>query len=95
MKNPRLYFSNTCPYSQKVLRFIEKNNILLDKAETSEGDNLEKLVELGGMDQVPALFVNDEMMYESDDIIKFLGEKFDVEVTDEDLENEGNFCPIF
>lgn len=94
MKGAKLFFKNSCPYCQKVIRFIEKNNIQIDKMEVAVPNNKEMLVELGGDDQVPALLVNEEMIYESDDIIKFLAEKFDVEYTEEDLKTESNFCPI-
>lgn len=94
MKDAKLFFTNSCPYCQKVIRFIEKHNILVDRMEVAIPANKEILVELGGDDQVPALLVNDEIMYESDDIIKFLAEKFDIEVTDEDFVTDANFCPI-
>lgn len=94
MKDAKLFFTNSCPYCQKVIRFIEKHNILVDRMEVAIPANKEILVELGGDDQVPALLVNDEIMYESDDIIKFLAEKFDIEVTEEDFVTDANFCPI-
>ena len=94
MKDVKLFFMNSCPYCQKVIRFIEKNNILVDRMEIAIPTNKEMLIELGGHDQVPALLVDEKMIYESDDIIKFLAEKFDVEYTEEDLKTDANYCPI-
>ena len=74
----KLYYKAECPFCKKVLRFIEKKNIqgveLVDiKADEA---NEKYLIEKGGMDQVPCLFIDEKPMYESMDIIKFLDEKF-------------------
>ncbi len=74
----KLYYKETCPFCQKVLRFIKNKNIegveLVDiKADEA---NEQYLIEKGGKDQVPCLFIDGEPMYESMDIIKFLDEKF-------------------
>ena len=74
----KLYYKETCPFCKKVLRFIENKKIegveLVDiKADEA---NEKYLIEKGGMDQVPCLFVDEKPMYESMDIIKFLDEKF-------------------
>ncbi|MDO5716027.1 MAG: glutaredoxin [Tissierellia bacterium] len=75
----QLYYKDTCPYSQKVLRFLDKHEIGEEQVERKDiledlsiGDELE---EKGGKRQVPCLFVDDEPMYESSDIIAFLKEK--------------------
>lgn len=74
----KLYYKETCPFCKKVLRFIDKKKIegveLVDiKADEA---NEKYLIEKGGMDQVPCLFIDEKPMYESMDIIKFLDEKF-------------------
>lgn len=74
----KLYYKETCPFCKKVLRFIENKKIegieLVDiKADEA---NEKYLIEKGGMDQVPCLFIDEKPMYESMDIIKFLDEKF-------------------
>ena len=74
----KLYYKAECPFCKKVLRFIEKKGIkgveLVDiKADEA---NEKYLIEKGGMDQVPCLFIDEKPMYESMDIIKFLDEKF-------------------
>lgn len=75
----QLYYKDTCPYSQKVLRFLNKYEIGEEQVERKDilddlsvGDELE---EKGGKRQVPCLFVDGEPMYESSDIIAYLKEK--------------------
>ena len=74
----KLYYKAECPFCKKVLRFIDNKKIegveLVDiKADEA---NKKYLIEKGGMDQVPCLFIDGKPMYESMDIIKFLDEKF-------------------
>ncbi len=76
MDNLRLYYLPACPYSIKVLRFIEQNNIALDLRSTVEPAHREYLVTHGGKNQVPCLFIGDEALYESDDIIAWLSKQY-------------------
>lgn len=71
-----LYYKETCPFSQRVLRFLEKEPIDgIEMKDISKDAEAEKtLVEVGGKKQVPCLFVDGKPMYESMDIIKFLQE---------------------
>lgn len=71
-----LFIMETCPYSQKVMKFAKENDIDYKKMDISKPENLDKLMELGGMRQVPFLYdpENDVTMYESDDIIEYLKE---------------------
>lgn len=73
----KLYYKEACPFSQRVLRFIDKND-LSDKIDfkdiTKEEENLQTLVEVGGKNQVPCLFVDGKPMYESADIVEFLND---------------------
>lgn len=57
-------------YRKKGIKDVELVDIEADEA------NEKYLIEKGGMDQVPCLFVDEKPMYESMDIIKFLDEKF-------------------
>lgn len=72
----KLYKKDTCPFCQRVMRFIEHNNIdgveLVDILEDPK--NHEYLIENGGQDMVPCLFIDGKPMYESMDIIAFLKE---------------------
>lgn len=70
-----LFYKDSCPYCQKVIRFIDKHE-LKDKIEfldiVKDADAKKRLVDEGGMNQVPCLFVDGKPMYESSDIIEFL-----------------------
>ncbi len=69
-----LYVLDSCPYSQKVMKYLEENNIEYIKHDVSEPENYEALQEIGGKSQVPFLFDKDKdlKLYESDDIIEYL-----------------------
>lgn len=70
-----LFYKDSCPFCQKVIRFIDKHE-LKDKIEfldiVKDADAKKRLVDEGGMNQVPCLFVDGKPMYESSDIIEFL-----------------------
>lgn len=70
-----LFYKDSCPFCQKVFRFIDKHE-LRDKIELHDivkDDSAKKrLVDEGGMNQVPCLFIDGKPMYESSDIIAFL-----------------------
>lgn len=74
MKNLSLYFFPECPFCQKVLKFIDENDIkdieFLDIKKDEK--NKEALIEKGGKNQVPALLHDGQILYESDDIIDYL-----------------------
>ncbi|MFR1323582.1 MAG: glutaredoxin family protein [Ezakiella massiliensis] len=72
----KLYYKPECPFCKKVLRFMEKNDIELELKNIHDQENKEFLIENGGMNQVPCLFIDGKAMYESDDIIEFLKENF-------------------
>ncbi len=73
MPKLELYMRLTCPYCQKVLKYMKENQITLPlKDITTEPKNLEKLIKVGGKQQVPCLFIDGHPMYESDDIIFWL-----------------------
>ena len=69
-----LYMSEYCPYCQKVIKYLEDNDIEFVKKDVNSPENFEKLVMLGGKDQVPFLYdnENDTMLYESNDIIEYI-----------------------
>jgi len=69
-----LFELQTCPYCKKVMEFLDENNIPYNKVDTSNTDNVLKLLSIGGKDQVPFLYNDetDERIYESDDIIDYL-----------------------
>ncbi len=70
-----LFILDTCPYCQKVLQYLSKNKkIKYNTIDTSNDDNVLRLLSIGGKDQVPFLYNEDtnEKIYESDEILKYL-----------------------
>ncbi len=68
-----LYKKDSCPFCQKVMGFMKANNIDIEMKDIiQDSANKDYLVEHGGKNQVPCLFIDDEPMYESDDIIDYL-----------------------
>ena len=69
-----LFVSETCPYCRKVIDYFDKNNIKYIKVDVKNSENLKRLIELGGIAQVPFLYDKDKAlrMYESNDIIDYV-----------------------
>ena len=69
-----LYFLKTCPFCRKVIEFADNNYIDLNLKNIFVLENKDKLIMLGGKEQVPYLFNTDKNfgLYESDDIIDYL-----------------------
>ena len=78
MEELSLYYSPTCPYCLKVLRFMEEKGIVIDLKSTMDAGNLKTLLSIGKMNQVPCLFIEGEPLYESDDIVSYLMDRFDI-----------------
>lgn len=74
-----LYYKPSCPFCQKVLRFMEsagiENQIALYN--TQDPAIAADLVKIGGKQQVPCLVIDGRAMYESDDIIAYLRSRLD------------------
>ena len=72
-----LYYAETCPYSRKVLSFLEENHIDFNHKDITDPKNYDELMEIGKMAQVPFLVDTDngEKMYESDIIIEYIRNK--------------------
>ncbi len=73
-----LYISSTCPFCIKVIRAAEQmglaegtDYLIVDAAVGTPGRK--KVVETGGRAMVPFLIDGEVWMYESDDIIAYLG----------------------
>ena len=71
-----LYYFPSCPYCQKVLRFLDssalKDRVTLHHVHQSPAI-MQRLLQLNdGEDQVPCLVIDGKPMLESDDIIAFL-----------------------
>lgn len=69
-----LYMFPTCPFCRRVLTAVEaqgRTDITMHNIHASEEDR-RTLVQVGGMEQVPCLFIDGKPMYESLDIIAWL-----------------------
>lgn len=69
-----LYYSETCPYCQKVLTYFKENNIDFCPKEVTNPINYDELITLGKAAQVPFLSDTERgvRMYESDRIIDYV-----------------------
>jgi len=76
-----LYLNHNCPYCKKVISFLEKHNIKFNNIDVGIKENIEKLLSLGGKEQVPFLYdsENKTKMYESSDIISYIAKKQGIE----------------
>ena len=69
-----LYMFPACPYCQRVIRYLEsagREDIIFHDILENEEDR-QTLIRVGGMEQVPCLFIDGKPMYESDDIVQWL-----------------------
>ena len=70
-----LFMFETCPFC-RVLNYLEESgrtDVELHNIRQNEADR-RRLIEVGGVEQVPCLFVDGVPMYESLDIIAWLKE---------------------
>jgi len=67
-----LFYFPECPFCNKVRAYMAQNDIEIPLLNAHDPENEARLIELGGMRQVPALLHDGEILYESDDIIEFL-----------------------
>lgn len=68
---------DACPFCKKVMQYMKKRDIkdveMVDIA--ADPRNKKELIEVGGMDQVPMLLIDDKPLYESNDIIQWFKDK--------------------
>lgn len=75
MRNLELYYFTACPFCQKVLRYLKKNDITVAlKNIHKDKEAYHTLLEVGGSTQVPCLFIDGKPLYESNDIVAWLEE---------------------
>ena len=69
-----LFELERCPYCQKVMKYMDENDIEYVKHDIDNKQEEETLIRLGGKRQVPFLFNQKSglKMYESADIIEYL-----------------------
>lgn len=71
-----LFKYDTCPYCQRVMRAIDamgRTDIEYCDIHASE-EHRQRLISVGGKQQVPCLFIDGKPLYESADIIAWLRE---------------------
>ncbi len=98
MPTLELYKKDSCPFCQKVLRFIKNHGIegITYRDIIDVPENQQKLIEQGGKNQVPCLFIDGKPLYESDDIISWLKEHLLSEASvGEEKPDEPGICNIF
>ena len=72
-----LYYMPTCPFCQKVISFMKKNDIEVTMKDTlGEQSYRQELLTIGGKTQVPCLVIDGKALYESDDIISWFKENW-------------------
>ncbi len=70
-----LYYTSSCPYSQKVLQYLdEMNKTVPMKNLEYDSQAKEELKRIGGKMQVPCLIVNGQAIYNANAIIDWLSE---------------------
>ena len=69
-----LFVLETCPYCQKVMKFLDEEHMKYRKIDISNKESEESLIQIGGKRQVPFLVDTERniQMYESKDIIEYL-----------------------
>lgn len=70
-----LFKRDTCPYCVKVQMLIEELGVeeQIEQLDiTRDADARRRLVEVGGKQQVPCLFIDGEPLYESRDIMNWI-----------------------
>jgi len=69
-----LFVLENCPYCQKVMKFLEQEEMKYQKIDISNKESEDSLIQIGGKRQVPFLVDTERniQMYESNDIIEYL-----------------------
>ena len=69
-----LYYFDGCPFCDTVKDFMAENNIILPMKDIQKEPRArEELIRIGGKPQVPCLAIDGKALYESLDIIEWLG----------------------
>ena len=68
-----MYSSRSCGYCGRVKRHLEKLGLVVTTRELQGGPSVrEELIEKTGRGQVPCLFIDDQPLFESADIMEWL-----------------------
>ncbi len=72
-KHLDLYYFDSCPYCQRVLRVIDELKIKVNYIDIYDNTaNMQKLMAITGRKTVPCLFIDGTPMHESSDIMDWL-----------------------
>lgn len=76
MAKLELFYKQGCPWCRKVMEYMDAEGITVDAMYDIYGEkdgeaNRERLIEVGGKQQVPCLFIDGKPLYESSDIIDY------------------------
>jgi glutaredoxin 3 len=72
MPNLVLYHATYCPYCIKVTNYLKDQGISVALKDTAADQMArEELIAKTGRTQVPCLFIDDEVLFESNDIIEW------------------------
>ena len=67
-----LYHYIMCPYCMRVRRYLSRHGIAVAQKNVRRDPAARRqLIEAGGKGQVPALMIDGEVLYESNDIIRW------------------------
>jgi len=77
--NMVLYFKPDCTYCVRTIYFIEKNGIEMELRNIYEGDNQLQLMSVAGSGQVPCLIVDGEPIFDDEEIVAYLAERFGIQ----------------
>jgi len=79
LKSYSLYQFSACPFCIKVRRVMRRLNLPIELKNANTDEQLKaELLAKGGSPKVPCLRVGDKWMYESNEIIKYLEERFPI-----------------
>lgn len=71
-----LYVKTGCPHCAKVLAVLSANNIPFEEKNVADEAISNELIGLGGKRQMPFMVDGDVQMYEANDIVNYLQEKY-------------------
>lgn len=89
-----LYELPGCPFCAKVDRFLQQNDLEVERRMITEGTNREDLIAIGGRKQCPCLIIDGKALYESDGIIDYLRTRVEGEAQEADFSDLKEACPV-
>lgn len=75
MENLKLYVLPNCPYCNKVRNYLKDKNFDVEIKDINIEENQKRLLEVGKIDQVPCLFIEEKPLYETAEIIKWFKDR--------------------